>query len=76
LSWLMYNLAMPHIGASRCSVLFLTIVFFTVVLQVALDAIEPSLGLQVPSNLLTTLVGSVIMALGMILLPRHEDQRA
>ena len=75
-SWLMYNIAMPHIGASRCSVLFLTAAFFTVALQVAINAIEPSLGLRVPSNLLMALVGGAIIALGIIFLQRQEDQRA
>ena len=71
-SWLMYNLAMPRIGASRCSVLFLSAAFFAVALQVAVDAIEPGFGLQVPSNLLTVLVGGAIIAVGIILLQRQD----
>ena len=70
-SWATYNIAMRHLGASRCSVLFLTLVFFTVVLQVVIDALAPALGLQVPSNLLTAVLGGCIVASSIVLI--HRD---
>jgi drug/metabolite transporter (DMT)-like permease len=71
ISWATYNTAMRHLGASRCSVLFLSVVFLTVALQVIVDALAPSLGLQVPENLLTALAGGLIIALAIALIHRQ-----
>ena len=70
LSWSTYVIAMRHIGASRCSILFLTSVFFIVAMQVGLDAMMPGLGLQVPANLSTALGGGSLIVLGIVLLQR------
>ena len=70
LSWSTYAIAMRHIGASRCSILFLTSVFFIVAMQVGLDAMMPGLGLQVPANLSTALGGGSLIVLGIVLLQR------
>ncbi len=70
ISWLTYNAAMPHIGASRCSILFLSSVFMTFVLQITVDAIAPGLGLQVPASLLTATTGAIIIVIGIILINR------
>ena len=61
---------MPHIGASRCSILFLSFVLMTFILQTAIDTIAPSLGLQVPANLLTAATGGLIIVTGIILINR------
>lgn len=70
LSWWTYNAAMPHIGASRCSILFLSFVLMTFILQIAIDTIAPGLGLQVPANLLTAATGGLIIVTGIILINR------
>lgn len=71
ISWVTYNVAMGHIGASRCSVLFLSVVFFTVLTQLVVDALAPSLGLQVPSNLPTAAVGGVLIAVAIYQVQRR-----
>ena len=71
LSWATYNIAMRHLGASRCSVLFLSVVFLTVMLQVIVDTFAPSFGLQVPENLLMALVGGLIITLAIMLIHRQ-----
>ena len=76
LSWWSYNAAMPHIGASRCSVLFLSVVFMTFGLQIAVDAIAPGLGLQVPSNLLTAAFGGFIIVCGIVIIHRQDAAAA
>lgn len=76
LSWWSYNAAMPHIGASRCSVLFLSVVFMTFGLQITVDAIAPGLGLQVPSNLLTAAFGGFIIVCGIVLIHRQDAAAA
>lgn len=70
-SWVTYNVAMKHLGAARCSVLFLSVVFFTVLLQVGVDGLAPGLGLQVPANLLTALAGGVVIGVAIVLLQRR-----
>ena len=70
LSWSTYSIAMRHIGASRCSILFLTSVFLIVAIQVGLDAIAPGLGLRVPANLTTAVAGGSLIVLGIVLLQR------
>ena len=70
-SWATYNIAMRHIGASRCSVLFLSVVIFIAVLQVIIDAFAPWLGLKLPENLLTAVAGGFIIAFAIILI--HRD---
>lgn len=69
-SWSTYNIAMRYIGASRCAILFLTTVFFTLALQVTVDAIAPGLGLLVPPNLLPAVAGGVLIVLGIVILQR------
>lgn len=69
-SWSAYNTAMSHIGASQSAIIFLTSAFFSVMFQVVVDAIAPYLDLQVPSNLLTALIGGIIIAIGIIILQR------
>lgn len=71
-SWATYNIAMPHLGASRCSVLFLTLIGFALLLQIAIDAVAPALGLHVPENLLTAFLGGLVIALAIIVLPRES----
>jgi len=70
LSWWTYYSAMRHIGAARCSTIFLTSVVFIVALQLVVDAIAPGLGLQVPPNLLPVLVGGTLLVLGIVMLQR------
>ncbi|MEM7030735.1 MAG: DMT family transporter [Chloroflexota bacterium] len=71
-SWSLYNSAMPHIGASRCAILFLSVAFFTVLLQVIVDFIHPQLGLQVPSNLFMAVLGGVIIATSIVIIQRNQ----
>ena len=70
ISWSTYIIAMRYIGASRCAILFLTTAFFTVGLQVGVDAIAPGLGLQVPPNLLPAIAGGALIILGIFILQR------
>ena len=72
ISWVTYNIAMKHLGASHCTVLFLSVVVFTVVLQVSIDGAFPELGLRVPANLFASLVGGGIICVAVILLQRQE----
>ena len=71
LSWAAYNAAMRHIGASRCAVLFLSVSFLTVALQVLVDAIAPGLGLRVPVNLETAVAGGAVISVAVALVQRH-----
>ena len=70
ISWVTYNVAMEYIGASRCSVLFLTVVLFTVVVQVSVDTLAPGLGLQVPDNLPAVIAGGGLIVLAIVLIQR------
>ena len=72
IAWVTYNVAMKHLGASRCTVMFLSIVVFTVAMQLALHAVAPGLGLQVPGNLVTALIGGAIIGVAVFLLQRQE----
>jgi drug/metabolite transporter (DMT)-like permease len=74
LSWVTYNVAMRHIGASPAAVLFLSVVVFTVVLQLLVDAVAPQLGLRVPDNLGAALAGGVLIGIAVILI--HHDAPA
>lgn len=71
-SWATYNTAMRHLGASRCSVLFLSLVLFTFAVQIAVDAIAPELGLRVPSNLATAVPGGLLIALAIVVVQREK----
>mgnify|MGYP001161340035 FL=1 len=72
ISWVTYNIAMRHLGASRCSVLFLSVVCFTVLLQLVIDVLAPGLGLRVPDNLFTALLGGVIIGASVFLISREK----
>jgi drug/metabolite transporter (DMT)-like permease len=72
ISWVTYNVAMKHLGASRCSVLFLSIVFFTVVLQLLVNTISPQLELRVPDNLAMSALGGVVIG-GAVFVIHSED---
>lgn len=67
-SWLVYNIALQHIGASRCAIIFLTFAFFTVILQLVVATSSPLLGLQPPANLPMAFVGGGVVTLGIVLL--------
>lgn len=72
ISWVTYNVAMKTLGASRCSVLFLSVAFFTILLQLVIDALAPGLGLRVPDNLLTALLGGVVIGASVLLIHREK----
>jgi drug/metabolite transporter (DMT)-like permease len=72
ISWVTYNVAMKTLGASLCSVLFLSVAFFTVLLQLVVDALAPGLGLRVPHNLFTALLGGVIIGASVLLIHREK----
>lgn len=72
ISWVTYNVAMKHIGASRCSVLFLSIVFFTVALQLLVNSISPELELRVPDNLAMSALGGVVIGSAVFLIHRED----
>ena len=73
-SWATYNIAMRHLGASRCAVIFLSMVFITVALQLVGNALAPDLGLQVPENLWMTLMGGCLICAAIVLLHRQAQQ--
>ena len=64
LSWVSYNVAMQHIGASRSSVMFLSIGFLSLLLQVIVDALFPELGLQLPAHLDLAILGGIVICVG------------
>lgn len=68
IAWLTYNMSLPHIGASRCAIIFLSFAFFTVLLQAIVSQAAPGLGLQVPDNLLMAVLGGVMVAAGIVIL--------
>jgi len=67
-AWLSYNMAMRHIGPSRCAIVFLSFGFFTVIVQAVVAALGPQLGLQLPTNWGMTLLGGVLVAAGIVVL--------
>ena len=73
ISWATYNAAMRHIGASRCAVLFLSVSFLTVALQVFVDAAAPGLSLRVPDSLTTAVAGGIVISVGVALVQRDPD---
>ncbi len=73
ISWAAYNAAMRHIDASRCAVLFLSVSFLTVALQVLVDAAAPGLGLRLPCNLATAVAGGVVISVAVALVQRHPE---
>lgn len=70
ISWVTYNIAMEHLGASRASVLFLSVVLFTVILQVAVDALAPDLGMRLPQHMVATLCGAALICAAVALIHR------
>jgi drug/metabolite transporter (DMT)-like permease len=72
IAWVTYNIAMKHLGASRCTVMFLSVVVFTVAIQLMLNAMAPGLGLRVPGNLLTALLGGAVIGAAVFLLQRQD----
>ena len=73
ISWATYNAAMRQIGASRCAVLFLSVSFLTVALQVFVDAAAPGLGLRVPDSLATAVAGGIVISVAVALVQRDPD---
>lgn len=71
-AWVTYNVGMKHLGASVSTVLFLSIVVFTVMLQLGLHAMAPGLGLQIPDNLGTALIGGVVICVGVALMQKRD----
>ena len=65
--WLLFNSGVQQIGASSASVLFLSASFFTVVIQATLAALFPTLALHPASNLFLSLIGGVVIAVGVAL---------
>jgi hypothetical protein len=53
-------------------VLFLSVVCFTVLLQLVIDVLAPGLGLRVPDNLFTALLGGVIIGASVFLISREK----
>ena len=76
ISWATYNAAMREIGASRCAVLFLSVSFLTVALQVFVDAAAPGLGLRVPASLATAVAGGIVISVGVALVQRDPGGSA
>ena len=70
ISWATYNAAMRQIGASRCAVLFLSVSFLTVALQVFVDAAAPGLGLRVPDSLAAAVAGGIVISVAVALVQR------
>ncbi|MBT4101751.1 MAG: EamA family transporter [Gemmatimonadetes bacterium] len=64
MSWISYNVAMQHIGASRSSIMFLSIGFLSILLQVIVDTLFPDLGLQLPADLGLAVLGGVVICVG------------
>ncbi len=73
-SWLIYNLGLKHIGASRSAIIFISFAFFTVMLQAVAAQFGPALGLQLPVNLPAALIGGALIALGIIMLQTNPAQ--
>ena len=71
-AWLVYNVALRHIGASRSSILFLSFAFFTVIFQLGLSRLLPQLDLRTPANLLMAVIGGCFVAAGVILLQTEQ----
>lgn len=73
-AWLAYNVSLRHIGVSRSSIIFLSFAFFTVILQATVAWLGPSLGLQLPTNLLVAVIGGGLVAVGIIILQTDPAQ--
>ena len=71
ISWVTYNVAMRHIGASRSAVLFLTVVVFTVGLQLVVHAVAPQLGVRLPGSWLAAGLGGALIGIAVVLLHRE-----
>ncbi len=67
-SWLIYNMGLKHIGASRSAIIFISFAFFTVMFQAGVAKFGPALGLQLPANLPAALIGGALIALGIVML--------
>ncbi len=74
LSWISYNVAMQHIGASRSSVMFLSIGFLSILLQVSVDALFPQLGLKLPAHLDAAVVGGIVICIGIYFVSATPQQ--
>ncbi len=66
-TWLLFNSGVKHIGASSAAILFLPQAFFTVAIQGGTAAFIPNLGLQIPGNLVLSLTGGLLIAIGVAL---------
>ncbi|MEE2659039.1 MAG: DMT family transporter [Candidatus Latescibacterota bacterium] len=76
MSWVTFNVAIVHIGASRGSAIFLTIVPFTVIMQLVTSELAPSIGLRVPENLSIALIGGAIVLGAVLVIQRQQIQVA
>ncbi|MEM7536338.1 MAG: DMT family transporter, partial [Chloroflexota bacterium] len=69
-AWFVYYTTLPHIGASRAAIIFVSYAFFTVIFQLIMVAIAPDLGIRLPGNLLTALIGGIFIVSGIVVMNR------
>lgn len=67
-AWFTFNIAMKQLGTVPSTIIFLSSSFFTVILQVALVNLFPTLPLQLPDNLLLAFMGGGFVAAGIVVL--------
>jgi drug/metabolite transporter (DMT)-like permease len=75
LAWLLYNLGLQHLGASRCAIIFLSYAFFTVLVQLIVVTLAPGLDLQLPANLFAAVAGGLLVAAGIVILQMEPALR-
>jgi len=73
MAWLFYNMSLPHLGASRCAIVFLSFAFFTVLLQFVVAQLLPNFDLMVPDNLLVALFGGSLVTGGIIIIETEKS---
>jgi len=72
-NWLFYNLGLKKVGASICSILYTSKAFFTLAISYLLMWILPSLGLKIPENTLTVVLGGFLIILGIIVIKNNSN---
>ncbi len=70
LGWGEVQAMLASLGTAT-GIIIISFAFFTVILQAVVAKFGPTLGLQLPANLLPVLVGGVLVALGIVIL--HPD---
>jgi len=71
-NWLTYNKGLKYIGASLTSILYSSKAFFTLLISLIFVWLIPNSGIKIPKNLITMIMGGLILVLGLIIIKKGK----